>query len=107
MATKTKTIVLNVLLQEGDFSIECADELSVRAGESIVFSIDVTPLLGFNSPVQFTIGGGPTGMTVNWQTGDTWQPGQPEPDNLSCVLAVPLDNALVGTHMVEVTGTSL
>lgn len=112
MATKTKSVTLTVLLQEGDFEIMCESALSVKAGEDVVFTIDVIPVLGFNAPVEFSVSGGPVGMTVAWQDlehqqGNIWQPGQPIPNNLACVLTVPLDNALVGDYTIEVTGTSL
>jgi hypothetical protein len=106
MSVKTKQIALNVLLQEGDFTIESPDSLSVKAGETVGFTIDVTPLMGFSGSVKFTVSGGPAGMTVGWENGvDTWSPSGPA--NLQCNLSIPLDNALVGAYTLMLTGTTL
>ncbi len=103
MATKTKTINLTVLVQDGDFNIVSMDTLQVKAGENVGFSVSVDPLLGFAKPVTFSIDGGPAGMTTTWQTGNIWNPGS---GNLVCVLAVPLNNALAGTYQITLTGTA-
>ena len=107
MVTQTKTIALTVELQEGDFRIVSLDAITVKPGEDVVFTIDCTPLLGFNRPVKFTISGGPVGTVFSWPVGDTWQPGQPEPDNIQCTVAIPLDNSLMGTYSLFLVGQSL
>lgn len=105
--TQTKQIRLVVLAEEGNFEIACLDELEVKAGQDVGFSIDVTPLLGFNRAVAFTVEGGPPGMTAVWPVGNVWQPGQPEPYNIQCNLTVPLDNSLVGEYFLTLTGTAV
>ena len=101
--SRQKLVTLHVLAQEGDFQIACMDELSVKAGEDVGFTLDVVPLLGFNAPVKFSVSGGPVGMTVSWPVGDTWTPGG---GNIQCNLAVPLNNALVGDYPVMVDAVS-
>lgn len=103
MATKTKQISLEVLLQEGDFQISCADALQVKAGSNVGFSISVVPLLGFSGSVVFSIAGGPAGMIIEWPAGDTWTPAFV--GNLQCNLSIPLDNSLIGTYPLTLTGT--
>lgn len=104
MPTQTKQVTLNVLLQEGDFTIECFDTLDVRAGENIGFTISITKLLGFDAPVQFSISGGPIGMTVDWPVGDILNPAD---TNIQCNLFIPLDNGLVGQYTLDLTGISV
>jgi hypothetical protein len=104
---QTKQIRLVVLAEEGNFQIVCSDELEVKAGQDVGFSIDVTPLLGFNRAIAFTIEGGPPGMTVSWPLGNVWQPGQLDPDNIQCNLTIPLDNSLVGEYFVMLTGAAI
>lgn len=105
--TQTKQIRLIVTAEEGNFEIVCADELEVKAGQDVGFSIDVMPLLGFNKAVAFTIEGGPARMTTSWPVGNVWLPGQPDPDNIQCNLTIPLDNSLVGEYFVTLTGTAV
>lgn len=105
MATKTKTISLTVLVQEGDFEIVASDALEVKAGENVAFTVDVQPLLGFSKPVAFSILGGPVGTVATWQTGSIWSPDMTEL-NLVCELAVPLDNSLAGTYELTLSGTT-
>jgi hypothetical protein len=101
--TKTKTITLTVLAQEGSFNIISVDALQVTAGSNTGFTVDCQPLLGFNKTVKFTLVGGPASMTVSWfNNDDTWNPGQ---GNLQCDIAVPLDNGLVGAYPLTLTGT--
>jgi hypothetical protein len=105
--TKTKTITLTVVANEGSFEIVATDALQLKAGENVGFTVDVNPLAGFNKTVKFTIVGGPAGMTVAWtDNDDTWEPGHPETWNLQCNLTLPLDNTLVGAYPLELTGTS-
>jgi hypothetical protein len=102
--TKTKQIFLTVLVEEGDFNIQCVDSLQVKAGSNVGFTIDVEPLLGFNKTVTFSIGGLPAGVVVTWNTkGNVWIPGQ---GSLQCDIAVPLNNVLVGVYTLTLTGVS-
>ena len=102
---KQKTVTLTVVAQEGTFTIVAPDAVQVKAGENGGFTVDVQPELGFSKPVKFTVQGGPPGMQVTWQNNDdTWNPGQTP--SLVCVLIVPLDNALVGSYPLTLTGTS-
>jgi hypothetical protein len=101
--TKTKVITLTVALQEGDFNIQAADTLSVKAGTTGSFTIAIHALLGFNKAVKFSISGGPAGMTTTWAPSDTLPVGG---TNIQCNLAIPLDNALAGNYPLTLTGVS-
>jgi hypothetical protein len=101
--TKTKVITLTVTLQDGDFSISSADTVSVKAGTTSAFTVSIHPLLGFNKAVKFSITGGPAGMVTTWTPSDTLPAGGA---SIQCNLAVPLDNALVGSYPLTLTGVS-
>jgi hypothetical protein len=102
--TKTKQITLTVLVEEGDFNIVCTDTLQVKAGSNVGFSLDVTPLLGFNKPVTFSLSGLPAGAVMTWNAkGNVWQPGL---GSLQCDIAIPLNNGLVGTYTLVLTSVS-
>jgi hypothetical protein len=47
-----------------DFTITAANSLTVQAGASASFRIDVAPLNGFSGSVQVSLQGGPTGLVV-------------------------------------------
>lgn len=74
--------------------------VTVCAGETATVDLNVTGLVGFNTPVELVVTGAPAPETVSWSSNPV------VPTGISTLSISNLDPAMAGTYTLQLTGTA-
>jgi len=93
------------ILEAPDFTLEVSAGTTAIAGQVFPLGITITPNSSFAGQVELSVSGLPAGVTATFFPASTVTVGG-GPAGAQIDLAIPRDNALVGSHTITVTALS-